>query len=286
MRIVITGCNGSVGKRVVMAALKAGHTVAGVDNREAADLDYAENPKFSFNKVDLHDYDASLAALHGADAVIHLAAVPHPADFAAITHNTNVILSWNVLRAAAELGVKYVAQASSVNVIALKWAKEHKFDYLPLDEEHPCNPDEPYGLAKVVAELQAGTILRRYPSMRIASLRMSWAVPNKEYANQGNNDPGSRMPDLWGYTQEDAGADAFILAISPDNTRWSGHEAFFITAPDTSLDVNSMVLKEKYWPRVPMKGERKLEGREGFFDCTKAERLLGWVHNEAEQGVV
>jgi len=138
-----------------------------------------------------------------------------------------------------------------------------------------------------VAEFQADTILRRYPTMRIASLRLSWSIPNKDHANQGSQDPDGRVSDLWGYVQEDAAAEAFILAISPDNTRWSGHEAFFITAPDTTLEVDSMVLKEKYLPKIPMKGERRLEGREGFFDCSKAEKLLGWVHKEPGQdGVV
>lgn len=59
------------------------------------------------------------------------------------------MLSWNVLRAAAELGITRVAQASSVNVIPLVWTDRHDFEYFPLDEEHPCRPDEPYGLSKV-----------------------------------------------------------------------------------------------------------------------------------------
>lgn len=59
------------------------------------------------------------------------------------------MISWNVLRAAAELGITRVAQASSVNVIALAWTDHHEFDYFPLDEDHPCRPDEPYGLSKV-----------------------------------------------------------------------------------------------------------------------------------------
>lgn len=71
-------------------ALKAGYTVAGVDNREATDLEYADNPKFSFQAVDLRDYDGMVEALRGADAVVHLAALPTPLDYAAITHNTYV----------------------------------------------------------------------------------------------------------------------------------------------------------------------------------------------------
>lgn len=63
------------------------------------------------------------------------------------------MISWNVLRAAAELGIKRVAQASSVNVVRLVWSREPLLYYLPLDEEHPREPDEPYGLSKLYVSL-------------------------------------------------------------------------------------------------------------------------------------
>ena len=48
-----------------------------------------------------------------------------------------------------QLGIARVAQASSVNVVRLVWSVKPKLYYLPLDEEHPREPDEPYGLSKV-----------------------------------------------------------------------------------------------------------------------------------------
>ena len=63
-----------------------------------------------------------------------------------------------------------------------------------MDEKHPCRPDEPYGLSKQcvleddsvseciadvalrICEMQADTIVRRYPFMRVASLRLHWYV--------------------------------------------------------------------------------------------------------------
>lgn len=62
---------------------------------------------------------------------------------------SNVVLSWNVLRACAELGINRVAQASSVNIITLVFAAASAIEYFPLDENHPCTPDEPYGLSKL-----------------------------------------------------------------------------------------------------------------------------------------
>ena len=38
-----------------------------------------------------------------------------------------------------------------MNVIPLVWTDRHDFEYFPLDEDHPCRTDEPYGLSKVYA---------------------------------------------------------------------------------------------------------------------------------------
>ncbi|KAI0663896.1 NAD(P)-binding protein [Cubamyces menziesii] len=289
MKLAITGCNGSVGTRVVLAALAQGHTVLGLDSVPCSEplaglllhhskvATVEDSPsRFTFKRVDLTDFDAALAALEGYEGIVQLAAVRTPADYKVMAHNTNVVISWNILRAAAELGINRVAQASSVNVIPLVWTDRHDFEYFPLDEEHPCRPDEPYGLSKVICELQADTIVRRYPSMRVASLRLSWSLPSREEALR--DDPERRKNDLWGYVQEDSAAEAFLLAITGENGKWSGHEPFFIVAPDTSANEESVELWQTYWRHVPLKEGKDLSGRKAFFDCSKAERLLGWVH--------
>lgn len=55
----------------------------------------------------------------------------------------------------SKLGIKRVVQASSVNVLTLVYSQEHKFRYFPIDEEHPAEPDEPYGLSKKYANHHA-----------------------------------------------------------------------------------------------------------------------------------
>lgn len=91
MKLTVTGSNGSVGRRVVIAALKAGHTVQGVDNRQiVGDPDFASHPSFSFREADLKNYEETLDALRGSDAVVQLAAIPTPQDYVAICHNTYV----------------------------------------------------------------------------------------------------------------------------------------------------------------------------------------------------
>lgn len=123
-----------------------------------------------------------------------------------------------------------------------------------------------------ICELQANTIINRYPNMRIASLRPTWIIPSKSYAKKV--DPERRKNDLWGWVQAEATADAFLKAIISEG--WSGHEAFFITAPNTTEDEDPATLHAKYWSDVPIRPGKDLS--RGFFDCSKAERLLGWVH--------
>ena len=85
-----------------------------------------------------------------------------------------------------------------------------------------------------ICEMQADTIVRRYPSTRIASLRPSWCLPRRSDADVLESDPERRKNDLWGYVQEDAAARAFLLAVMLENRTWSGHEAFLIVAPGTT----------------------------------------------------
>jgi nucleoside-diphosphate-sugar epimerase len=95
----------------------------------------------------------------------------HPDALASGIHidlfRSNVVITWNVLRAAAEvsrlvpdarvwqagscsqLGIARVAQASSVNVLRAGYSVQPQFDYFPIDELHPTLPDEPYGLSKL-----------------------------------------------------------------------------------------------------------------------------------------
>lgn len=89
MRIAVTGCNGRVGRHVVTHALKAGHVVQGIDNTQTSEkLAFFEHPNFSFTEADLRDYEQALQLFQGVEAVIHLAGIAQPFDYAVSTHNT------------------------------------------------------------------------------------------------------------------------------------------------------------------------------------------------------
>ena len=88
MHILITGCNGDVGLKVVERALADGHSVLGVDKGDTpADISH---PKFTFQKSDVCDHEVVMTLVQGCDAIIHLAAVRNPGDYLFQAHNTYV----------------------------------------------------------------------------------------------------------------------------------------------------------------------------------------------------
>lgn len=270
--IALTGGSGRIGRAIAAAALRRGHRVVSIDR--AAPAEAQENLRFV--QADIGDYDALVDAFRGCDALIHMAAIPSPGHHPDhIVHNNNVTGSYNALRAAVEVGIARIVQASSVNAIGLSFSREAHFDYLPLDEAHPNYTEEPYSLSKWICEQQADTFARRYGDLRIASMRFHLVVEERAQAGAVYGFvTREASKHLWAYTLYDSAARACLLAL---DAPFKGHEVFYITAPDTVMDMPSLELAARFFPDVPIRGD--LGGNRSFFSTAKAERLLGWRHD-------
>ena len=87
--------------------------------------------------------------------------------------NLNVAMTNNVLAAARLAGVKKIVCGSSLAIYGLYYpVTVLQPDYLPVDEDHPLRPQDPYGLSKLVGEklCDAASLKDGLP---IASLRFS-----------------------------------------------------------------------------------------------------------------
>lgn len=276
MKIALTGSSGGIGRTIITEAAKQGHTLVCIDRVAAPETEEAS--KLHFVQADMSEYDKLVEAFAGVDGVIHMAAIPSPGRHPDhIVHNNNVVGSYNVLRAAAEHGIKRVCQASSVNAIGHSYSRNPRYDYLPLDEEHPNYTEDPYSLSKWICEQQADTFVRRYEDMRIASMRFHWVVPERELAARSFTTSSTDVDaakHLFAYTRFDAAARACLLSLTAS---FDGHEVFYIVGPDTTVDVPSLELAARHFPGIPIKGD--LSGFRSFFNSTKAERLLGWKHD-------
>ena len=271
MKIALTGSSGRVAKGIIARARQQGHDLVLIDRLDPPeDADSA----YRFVRAEAGDFHAMVAAFAGCDAVIHMAAIPIPGTLPDhVVHNNNVVGSYNALRAAAENGIRRVCQASSVNAVGHAFSRVPRYDYFPIDEQHANYSEDPYSLSKWICEEQGIAFARRYEGMAIASMRFHHVVPDLDSAIgvYGNNPEVAKH--LWAWTALDAAADACLLSLTAPFT---GHEAFYIVAPQTISTTPSQALARQHFPNVPVTGD--LTGHASFFSSKKAERMLGWQH--------
>jgi UDP-glucose 4-epimerase len=280
MKIAITGGNGRVGRVLVRLALAQQHQVVSIDRvgSDATHLEGASHP-VRYVEDDLMQIDRVKSLFDGCEGVVHLAAIPtvrnrHPAQ----VYINNTTASYNVLLACAELGIKKVCLASSINAIGGIYSRQPKYDYFPVDEQHPTYNEDAYSLSKWVLEAQAKSFARRYEDMTISSLRFHAMIPSAPGTPKQRMGGPNIYKDLWAYTNIVSGAQACLMALQAE---FKGHEVFFITAPTTATETPSLELAQTHYPNVPIRGD--LSGHTSFYSAKKAERLLGWQHEDIEQ---
>lgn len=270
MRIVVTGGSGHTGRAVVEHLLEFGHQVLVVDRQPPRQ---ANHP---YKLVDLEDFGQTVDVLQQADAVVHLAAIPRPVYHSRSTvFRTNVVACYNVFEAAALLKIPRLVYASSISVTGYPFYERFiEPVYLPIDELHPLVPQDPYGLSKLVGEQIADSFVRR-TDMTVISLRMPWIHTPETFIQEiapHRHDPAFGASNLWLYVDARDVALACRLSLTADLT---GHQAFFVAAPDTFMTIPSQELVRSFYPHSQIRPE--LEGRTSLVSSRKAEHVLGFA---------
>ena len=179
-----------------------------------------------------------------------------------------------MLKAATDLGVRRAVLASSVAAYGFIYAPRMPTpDYLPLDEEHPCRPQDSYGLSKVVGETIADSFARLAP-IAIASLRIagvSFDPTFQRYVERWAA-PTERLGGFWSYVDARDAAVACRLALE---TPLQGHQVFNVCAPTSLMREPTDELIRRYVPDLP-RTKPGLSGNWAGMDPTKAERVLGF----------
>jgi nucleoside-diphosphate-sugar epimerase len=277
LKIAITGGSGGVGSAIVAEALAQGHEVVSIDRVMPKDREEKEG--LEFVAADMADYHRLVEIFAGCDALVHMAAIPAPGrDPDHVIHNNNVVGSYNAMRAGVENGIIRICQASSVNAIGMAFSRAPRYDYFPVDEEHPNYNEEPYSLSKWICEAQADSFARRYEDISIASMRFHWVVPDRAAAGVNfNRENGQELHHLWCYTRFDSAARACLLSLTAD---FKGHETLYILARDTTNETPTLELAARFCPDVQIRGD--LSGHNSFLTAAKAERMLGWLHDQPD----
>ncbi|MCR2805990.1 NAD-dependent epimerase/dehydratase family protein [Paenibacillus soyae] len=268
-KVVVTGGSGMLGRWVVKHLVEHGYEVLNVDTRQP------EEQLCPTLIVDLEDLGQTYGALAGADAVVHMAAIPRagmvPPE---VTFRNNVMSTYNVLEAASGLGIRKAVLASSESSYGICFAV-HPFgpQYVPMDEEHPQLPQDSYGLSKIVNE-QTSDMFHRRSGIQVVSLRLGNVIPPDWYERFPSwiHKPEERERILWSYIDTRDAAEACRLAIEAEGL---GSVALNLGSNETSMDMPSRELMAARYPEVT-DFRAPLEGNEALLDSSKAMRLLGW----------
>jgi len=157
MKVAVTGGSGLAGYAVVAHLLDAGCDVISIDRAPSP------SPLPEYRLVDCADLGQVVGACQGAEAIVHLAAIPRPIHHSPDqVFRTNVMATFNVFEAAAVLEIPRVVYISSMSVLGLPFSYTPiELDYLPIDEAHPKAPQDAYALSKTLGEDIALAFVRR-----------------------------------------------------------------------------------------------------------------------------
>ncbi|MFI6318105.1 NAD-dependent epimerase/dehydratase family protein [Nonomuraea sp. NPDC050556] len=271
MRVLVTGAAGRIG-RATLELLSARGPVNALVLDDPGDL-----PADLVVTGDASDPRAVAAALEGADAVIHLAAIPTPEhEPAERVFAVNTQSTFTVLEQAGRAGVRRVCIAGSQAASGIPFAAgELHPAYAPIDAALPSQAEDPYALSKLVDEVTAGAMARRH-GMSVVSVRLPFVGGFDERlletAARCAADPSVNARGLWAYLETRDAARACVLAL--DVSRPGVHPVL-VAAPETMAALPTEELMRRFHPRTELR--RPMPGRTVPIDLTVATDMLGFI---------
>ncbi|HUX85030.1 MAG TPA: SDR family NAD(P)-dependent oxidoreductase [Chitinophagaceae bacterium] len=164
-KVLVTGADGFIGSHLVEQLLDEGASVRALVFYNAFNswgwLDSLPKSRKEAIEVvsgDIRDPSCVAQAMKGMDLVFHLAAligIPFSYQAPESYLDTNVRGTLHVLQAARQLGTSRVLLTSTSEVYGTA-------RYVPMDEEHPRQPQSPYSATKIAADCLAESFWRSF----------------------------------------------------------------------------------------------------------------------------
>ncbi len=286
---LITGAAGFGGSALTRALLARGYRVTGLDTTPPGHAELLRqelsNPGFRYLWKSIQDLQP--ADVTGHQIVAHLAAQPDtPLAFESPRYTVmqNIEGTVSLLEAARRAdGVSKLMFAASGNQFG-------RARYLPIDEDHPLTPHNPYGFSKAAAEMALwawrlaydvpsivmGTGVVIGPHMRREVFIFKWlwnALQGKPIVVEG----GTQTRDL---AFIDDVVEAWLLAIEAPAEKVVGQKFFVGSGEEITIAALAEICRETAGSGVPIEhaGYRPGEaGQREAFSTDKARRVLGYA---------
>lgn len=286
MKALVTGGAGFIGSNICRQLVRDGGSVTVLDNLMSGyrhNLDGLDGVRFV--EGDIRDPYAVADAVEGCETVFHLAAsvgnkrsVDDPVSDAEI----NLLGTIRVLEAARKQGVGKVVISSSAAIFG-------ELKTLPIAEDHPAEPDTPYGASKLGAEKLCLAYAKLYPLECVCLRYFNVYGVNQRYDAYGNVIPifAHRMlrglpVTIYGDGEQtrdfvnvrDVAAANYGAAMS------RGVSGAFNIASGTRVTINALVAlmseASGLTPRVEHGPPRKGDVRHSLADISQARARIGF----------
>lgn len=149
-KVLVTGGAGFIGSNLVQYLVINNYEVTVVDNLLTGHLSNLESSfdNLNFIKGDIRDFELIDQLMKDIDTVFHLAASvgnKRSIDFPLEDAQINVIGTLNILEAARKHKIRKIVTSSSAGIFG-------ELKMIPINENHPIDPDTPYGSTKLCQE--------------------------------------------------------------------------------------------------------------------------------------
>lgn len=183
MKALVTGGAGFIGSNLVKKLIHDGHEVVVLDDFSSG---YKSNVMHS-EKIKIVDGDIRnrvdvAIAMKGVEVVFHLAASvgnKRSIDFPIIDAEINVIGTLNVLEEARKSGVRKIVASSSAGIFG-------ELKTIPIKEDHPIDPDSPYGSSKLCMEKECLSYAKVFDIEAVCLRYFNVYGPNQRFDAYGN----------------------------------------------------------------------------------------------------
>lgn len=182
MKCLVTGGAGFIGSNLVQLLRAKSWDVTVLDSLNTGFRDNLKGSDIRFLVGDIRDLSMVQKAIEGAEVVFHLAAsvgntksIEHPF----IDATTNYLGTLNLLEAARIHKVKRFVFSSSAGIFG-------ELKTLPISEDHPLEPDTPYGAGKLGAEKLALSYSKLYGIGVVALRYFNVYGPHQRFDEYGN----------------------------------------------------------------------------------------------------
>lgn len=158
--VLVTGGAGYIGSHAVLALLDAGWPVSVIDNLVTG-FRWAVDARARFHEGDIADEAllARIIAEDGIGAILHFAGsvvVPESVSDPLKYYRNNTAASRSLIESAVKGGVRHFLFSSTAATYGIP-------DEIPVREDMPTRPINPYGMSKLMTEAMLGDVAAAHP---------------------------------------------------------------------------------------------------------------------------